>query len=188
MKLDCVSCYFGSYFQYNISGLTCSMVKGCWSLLCTLQWNPRGKSTPVRNCPTFKTFIYLFLNHFPSHCHVNKPLSKGCISVKPVLNWANVSSPNTLWRTMICFLIELLDHQTWFRQFDKLYFILNWLVMRCKLQPELVADAEQTAWSKMEAKLKSSQYTLIIPHRVIQLTTISFWVPETRLCLLQVNK
>ena len=34
----------------------------------------------------------------------------------------------------------------------------------------------------------SSQYTLIIPHRVIQLTTISFWVPETRLRLPQVNK
>ena len=34
----------------------------------------------------------------------------------------------------------------------------------------------------------SSQYTLIIPHRVIQLTTISFWVPETRLHLPQVNK
>ena len=46
---------------------------------------------------------------------------------------------------MICFLIELLGRRTWFRQFDELYFILNWLVMRCKLQPELVADAEQTA-------------------------------------------
>ena len=29
---------------------------------------------------------------------------------------------------------------------------------------------------------------LIIPDRVIQLTAISFWVPETRLHLLQVNK
>ena len=27
-----------------------------------------------------------------------------------------------------------------------------------------------------KCRLKSSQYTLIIPHRVIQLTTISFWV------------
>ena len=39
-----------------------------------------------------------------------------------------------------------------------------------------------------KCRLKSSQYTLIIPHRVIQLTTISFWVSETRLCLPQVNK
>ena len=34
----------------------------------------------------------------------------------------------------------------------------------------------------------SSQYPLIIPHSVIQLTTISFWVSETRLRLPQVNK
>ena len=45
---------------------------------------------------------------------------------------------------MICFLIELLVHQTWFGQ-SKLYFVLNWLVMRCKLQPELAADEQQTA-------------------------------------------
>ena len=37
-------------------------------------------------------------------------------------------------------------------------------------------------------QVRSSGYTLIIPHRVIQLTTISFWVLETRLCLPQVNK
>ena len=66
---------------------------------------------------------------------------------KPVLNWANVGSPNilqTVRRTMIHFLIELLVRQTWFRQ-SRLYFILNWLVMRCKLWPELTADAQQTA-------------------------------------------
>ena len=46
-----------------------------------------------------------------------------------------------------------------------------------------------------KCRLKSSQvsqYTLIIPHRVIQLTTISFWVSETRLRLpgtsQQINK
>ena len=39
-----------------------------------------------------------------------------------------------------------------------------------------------------KCRLKSSQYTFIIPHRVIQLTTISFWVSETRLRLPQVNK
>ena len=74
------------------------------------------------------------------------------LSVKPVLNWANVCSPNilrTVRRTMIRFLIELLVRRTWFGQFDELYFILNWLVMRCKLRPELAADAQQTAWSKM---------------------------------------
>ena len=68
-------------------------------------------------------------------------------SLKPVLNWANVCSPNilrTLRRTMIRFLIELLVRRIWFGQ-SKLYFILNWLVMRCKLRPELAADEQQTA-------------------------------------------
>ena len=68
--------------------------------------------------------------------------------VKPVLNWANVCSPNilrTVRRTMIRFLIELLVRRTWFGQFDEFYFILNWLVMICKLRPELAADAQQTA-------------------------------------------
>ena len=46
---------------------------------------------------------------------------------------------------MIRFLIELLVCRTWFGPFDELYFILNWLVMRCKLWPELAADVQQTA-------------------------------------------
>ena len=73
--------------------------------------------------------------------------SNGFGQVKPVLNWANVCSPNilrTLRRTMIRFLIELLVRRIWFGQ-SKLYFILNWLVMRCKFRPELAADAQQTA-------------------------------------------
>ena len=68
--------------------------------------------------------------------------------VKPVLNWTNVCSPNilrTVRRTMIRFLIELLVRRTWFGQFDELYFVFNWLVMRCKLRTELAADAQQTA-------------------------------------------
>ena len=60
----------------------------------------------------------------------------------------------TLRRTMIRFLIEHLLRRIWFGQ-SKLYFILNWLVMRCKLRPELAADAQQTAWWK--CRLKSSQ-------------------------------
>ena len=65
-----------------------------------------------------------------------------------VLNWENICSPKilrTIRRTMIRFLIELLVRRTWFRQFDELYFVLNWLVMRCKLRPELAVDAPQTA-------------------------------------------
>ena len=69
--------------------------------------------------------------------------NKKNVVLKPVLNWANVCSPNilrTVRRTMIRILIELLVRRTWFGQFDELYFVLNWLVMRCKLQPELAAD------------------------------------------------
>ena len=69
------------------------------------------------------------------------------VFVKPVLNWANVCLLNilrTVRRTVIRFLIELLVRRKWFGQF-KLYFVLNWHVMRCKLRPELAADAQQTA-------------------------------------------
>ena len=50
---------------------------------------------------------------------------------------------------LIRFLTELLVRRTWFGQFDELYFVFIWLVMRCKFQPELAEDAQQTAWSKM---------------------------------------
>ena len=86
------------------------------------------------------------------YCHSrpeNNPQNKNSHLVhtgsdqKPVLNWANVFSPDILWtlrRTMIRFLTELLVRRIWFGQ-SKLYFTLNWLVMRCKLRPELAADA-----------------------------------------------
>ena len=51
----------------------------------------------------------------------------------------------TVRRTMIRFLIELLVRRTWLGEFDELYFVLIWLVMRCKLRPELAAGAQQTA-------------------------------------------
>ena len=50
------------------------------------------------------------------------------LTLKPVLNWSNVCSANilqTVRRTMIRFLIELLVRRTWFGQFDELYFVLN---------------------------------------------------------------
>ena len=89
---------------------------------------------------------------------------------------------------MIRFLTELLVRRIWFKVIkqSKLYFILIWLVMRCKLRPNLWQTCSRQHDRK--CRLKSSQYTLIIPHRVIQLTAISFWVSETRLCLPQVNK
>ena len=69
--------------------------------------------------------------------------------LSPFLTGRMFVCPNilrTLRRTMICFLIELLVRWIWFGQ-SKLYFILNWLVMRCKLRPRHAADVQQTAWS-----------------------------------------
>ena len=68
-------------------------------------------------------------------------------ALSPFLTGRMFVRPNmlrTLRRTMIRFLIELLVRRIWFGQ-SKLYFILNWLVMRCKLRPELAADVQQTA-------------------------------------------
>ena len=136
----------------------------------------------TKQCPQTTTFEE---KEEPKRTRTEVPL---LTSLKPVLNWANVCSPNilgTVRRTMIRFLIKLLVRRTWFRQFDELYFVFNWLVMRCKLRPELAADS--MIENEGQNQVRSSQYTLIIPYRVIQLTTISFWVPETRLRLPQVN-
>ena len=68
---------------------------------------------------------------------------------------------------MIRFLIELLVHRIWFG-------------------PNL--RQTRSRQHDQKCRLKSSQYSFIIPHRVIQVTTISFRVSETRLRLTQVNK
>ena len=102
-------------------------------------------------CPCIKTvavtdkFIHTVTTFLPLSRQIFDPVGVACL--KPVLDWANVCSPNilrTVRQTMICFLIELLVRRTWFGQ-SKHYFVLNWLVMRCKLRPELSADAQQTA-------------------------------------------
>ena len=95
------------------------------------------------------------------------------VLLKPVLNWENVCSPEHTSDTSTNYdslLIELLVRRLLFGQ-SKLYFILNWLVMRCKLRPELAADAQQTAWSKMEAKVKSIYY-----HHPLQGTSTNYYL------------
>ena len=80
-----------------------------------------------------------------------EPVWPSSKALSPFLTGRMFVRPNilrTLRRTMIRFLIELLDRRIWFGQ-SKLYFILDWLVMRCKLRSELAADAQQAAWSKM---------------------------------------
>ena len=61
-----------------------------------------------------------------------KVMMHGMMSVvKPVLNWANVCSPNilrTVRRTMIRFLIEFLLRRTFVRTVRRtICFVLNWL-------------------------------------------------------------
>ena len=68
--------------------------------------------------------------------------------ISPFLTERSVCWPSilrTVRRTMIRFLTELLDRRTWFGQFDELYFVLNWIIMRRKLRLEFAADAQQTA-------------------------------------------
>ena len=74
-----------------------------------------GKVT--RHCPQTTTFLKRRRRAEAVSTEV-LPLT----SLKPVLNWANVCSPNilrTVRRTMIRFLIELLVRRTWFGQFEE---------------------------------------------------------------------
>ena len=80
-------------------------------------------------------------------------------SLKPVLNWANVCSPNilrTLRRTMIRFLIELLVRRTWFGQ-SKL--LLRSQLARNEMQASARTCGRRAADSmiKKKCRLKSSQ-------------------------------
>ena len=91
--------------------------------------------------------------------------TKTRIHLKPVRMLRMFVRPNilrTLRRTMIRFLIEHLVRRIWFGQ-SKLYFILSWLVMRCSFGPNL--RQTRSRQHDQKCRLKSSQYTLIIPHQ-----------------------
>ena len=74
---------------------------------------------------------------------------------------------------MIRFLIELLVRRIWFGQ-SILYFILNWLVMRCKLRPEL----RQTRSRQHDRKyrLKSSRVKSIYFHHPSQGNSTNYYL------------
>ena len=72
------------------------------------------------------------------------------VDVKPVLNyWENclfaqhTSDSSTNYNSFLN-IIELLVRGAWFGQFDELCFVFNWLIMRCKLRPELAAEAQHS--------------------------------------------
>ena len=85
-------------------------------------------------------------------------------SLKPVLNWGNVCSLNilrTVRRTMIGFLIELLLRRTLFGQSQTL--------LRSQLARSPNLRQTRSRQHDRKCRLKSSQYTFIILHRVLQL-------------------
>ena len=95
------------------------------------------------------------------------------LHLKLVLNWASVCSPNilrTVRRTTIRFLIEFLLRRT-------LVQTVRRTILRSKLAyNEMQASAPTCAGIEKrsrqhdpKSRLKSSQYTLIISHKVIQL-------------------
>ena len=119
---------------------------------------------------------------------------EGYYTQRPFLIGQTVSSPNilrTVRRTILRFLTELR------RAFSSPNVVRTvrrtTLHFSTGLYNEVQASAltcggKRSRQHDPKCRLKSSQHTLIIPHRVIQVTTISFWVPETRLRLPQVNK
>ena len=129
----------------------------------------------------YKSYVLLLfwmISSFDTSQLVNKHGASSTETIKPVLNWATCLFTEHTW-----------DSSNYNSFLNWTFSSLNMvrLMMRCKLRPEFAAEAQQTAWSKMLAKVKSSQYTLIIPVRVIPLSTVSFWVRETMLRLPQVN-
>ena len=111
----------------------------------------------------------------------------------PFLTGQTVSLPNVLW-TVWCTTLHLLIELRW--NFSSpnmvrtvrltiLYFLTG-LQCNASFGPNVRKKCSRQHDPK--CRLKLSQYILLIPHRASQLTTISFWVPETRMCIPQVNK
>ena len=75
---------------------------------------------------------------------------------------------------MIRFLIELLVRRTWFGQFDELYFVLKWLVMRCKLRPNL--RQTRSRQHDRKCRLKSSQVKSIYFHHSSQGNSTNYYL------------
>ena len=81
------------------------------------------------------------------------------VKLTPVLNWANVCSPNilrTVRRTMIRFLIELLVHRIWFGHFDELLLRSQLACNEMQESPNLRQTRNRQHDRK--CRLKSSQY------------------------------
>ena len=74
---------------------------------------------------------------------------------------------------MIRFLTELLVRRIWFGQ-SKLYFVLNWLVIRCKLRPDL--RQTRSRQHDRKCRLKSSQVKSIYFHHSSQCNSTNYYL------------
>ena len=171
--------------QFTTSGdVLCLKFGGVWETLWIFKaatWT-RNRCTKINKSPTVSNGVRASSFEIWT---ANLVQSSTLGTLKPVLNWANICSPK-----------HTSDTSTNYDPF------LNWTFS----SPNMVRTVQtllhsQLACNEMQAsartcsrqhdrkcRLKSSQYILIIPHRVNQLTTISFWVSETRLRLPQINK
>ena len=119
----------------------------CWREVVVVASIQR-RSHRIARIFVWKMFVFCVMNNVQSNGYLVSCISLQTVSFfsswGPFLTGPMFVRPNilrTLRRTMIRFLIELLVRRIWFGQ-SKLYFILSWLVMRCKLRPELAADAQ----------------------------------------------
>ena len=150
--LHCTLLNWIHYEQEELCLVTCMIVdtlSPCWKVSPIVTDAGRiNIRLPACTCRYMCVFLMWTLILLTLSSCVGKCESMWWLVLSPFLTWRMFVRPNllrTLRRTMIRFLIELC--RIWFGQ-SKLYFILNWLVMRCKLRPELAADAQQIAWSK----------------------------------------
>ena len=75
-----------------------------------------------------------------ANCLFIKHTSDSSMNYNVLLNWAQMN---------FSFAKHSLDSSTNYTSF------LNWLIMRCKFRPELVAEVQQMAISKMQVQVKS---------------------------------
>ena len=100
--------------------------------------------------------------------------------IKPVLNWTNVCSPEHTSDTSMnydSFLNWTFSSPNMVRTVQTLlHSQLACNEMQASARTCGRRAADSMIWKCRLKSSQSSQYTLIIPHRVIQLITISFWV------------
>jgi len=154
-RRHCLLCVFTVH--HKLTAVARNVVKSCkhevrWALL-LLSWCFTSTQTIglIRDgwMKVVKEGDYLPITTLAWNTNLLTYIHQDDSCIKPVLNWANCLCAKHTSDSSMKFLNWTLVCRTLCRQFDELCFILNWLIMRCKLRPKLVAEARQTAWYKM---------------------------------------